>query len=314
MWIGCRIGSERSEPQNATSDWQGTNIETFSVNLLTEYWLTQAGRGAFRDQVDDAKRGVKGLKDILSSEGKFSDLVKGEKFIRRLEEMGIFDIKGKTEDQIAAEIKARASHLLDSDLEVEVKFYGKDDIKEITDILTVQKLLSDGFAVAGDGSIWVNTKMLENNTLDFNRLLAHEIGHLMGGNETVANYMEKSYGEFVCGVGASGYVDIGGSIRDWGKNPLNGEDANRLLGYREDEIDFKLFENLSQHDYDKILEFVSRGNDYKVGGLVGTELTVYSNGSKIALKYLPLALKVIEEEDGKIKIDLSLMKAENNLD
>ncbi|MGF6907928.1 hypothetical protein, partial [Fusobacterium sp. PH5-44] len=125
--------------------------------------------------------------------------------------------------------------------EVEVKFYGKDDIKEITDILTVQKLLSDGFAVASDGSIWVNTKKLENNTLDFNRLLAHELGHLMGGNETVANYMEKSYGEFVGGVGASGYVDISGSIRDWGKNPLNGEDANRLLGYREDEIDFKIF-------------------------------------------------------------------------
>ncbi|MGF6907693.1 hypothetical protein [Fusobacterium sp. PH5-44] len=86
------------------SDWQGTNIEIFSVNLLTEYWLTQAGRGAFRDQVDDAKRGVKGLKDILSSEGKFSDLVKGEKFVRRLEELGIFDIKGKIEKEISEEI------------------------------------------------------------------------------------------------------------------------------------------------------------------------------------------------------------------
>ncbi|MGF7045378.1 hypothetical protein M2142_002376 [Fusobacterium sp. PH5-29] len=39
--------------EKAVSDWQGTNIETFSVNLLTEYWLTQAGRGSFRDQVDE---------------------------------------------------------------------------------------------------------------------------------------------------------------------------------------------------------------------------------------------------------------------
>ncbi|MGF6907695.1 hemagglutinin repeat-containing protein [Fusobacterium sp. PH5-44] len=228
--------------EKAVSDWQGTNIETFSVNLLTEYWLTQAGRGAFRDQVDDAKRGVKGLKDILTSKGKFSDLVKGEKFVRRLEELGIFDIKGKTEDQIAAEIRARASHLLDSDLEVEVKFYKGDDLSgAILDEVTINKLFAKGFAVASDGSIWINTSVLANNTLDFNKTFAHEIGHLMGGNETVANYMSKSYGEFVGGIASSGYVDIGGSIRDWGKKPLNGEDANRLLKYKEDEIQLELF-------------------------------------------------------------------------
>ncbi|MGF6907654.1 EndoU domain-containing protein [Fusobacterium sp. PH5-44] len=288
------------------------------MNLLTEYWLTQAGRGAFRDQVDDAKRGVKGLKDILTSKGKFSDLVKGEKFIRRLEELGIFDIKGKTEKEIAEEIRARASHLLDSDLEVEVKFYGKDDIKEIKDLTTLAKLDAQGFAVAADGSIWVNTEVLmNNNTLNFNKLFAHEIGHLMGGNETVANYMEKSYGEFVGGIGSSGYVDIGGSIRDWGKNPLNGEDANRLLKYGLDEIDFKTL-YLTPENLHKLIEFVRSSNDYLSGGLPNSSLFVKADDNgKNLLPYLS-ALEIIDtgkkDENGLAIIEMNFKNLPSTYD
>ena len=311
--------------EKAVGDWQGINIETFSMDLGTEYWLTQAGRGTLADQIDDAKRGYKGLKDILSSEGKFSDLVKGEKFVRRLEELGIFDIKGKTEEDITAEIRARASHLLDSDLEVDVKFYGEDDLGKITDLTTLAKLTSQGFAVASDGSIWVNTEVLgNNNTLDFNKLLAHELGHLMGGNETIANYMEKSYGEFVGGVGSNGYVDIGGSIRDWGENPLSGDDANRLLGYKVDEIEFKIF-NMTPEEAEKLKVLIKnldemnkrlladKGNEKSaktVSGIInGTDLGTDDKSFMYPyLKYYINSTKYLS--NGTVDVDLYLLNTD----
>ncbi|MGF6907692.1 hypothetical protein [Fusobacterium sp. PH5-44] len=166
-------------------------------------------------------------------------------------------------------------------MEVEVKFYGKDDIKEIKDLTTLAKLDAQGFAVASDGSIWVNTEVLmNNNTLNFNKLFAHEIGHLMGGNETVANYMEKSYGEFVGGIGSSGYVDIGGSIRDWGKNPLSGDDANRLLGYKADEIEFKGY-ILTDAQIKALESYITNSTELEEGVFTKKELNVLRN-KKIA--------------------------------
>ena len=51
------------DTEKTVGDWKGISIDTFSMDLGTEYWLTQAGRGAFLDRLDDAKRGYKGLKD-----------------------------------------------------------------------------------------------------------------------------------------------------------------------------------------------------------------------------------------------------------
>ncbi|MGF6906734.1 hypothetical protein [Fusobacterium sp. PH5-44] len=209
-------------------------------------------------------------------------------------EKGLLETDGKSKEEIVKEIK--------------IEFYAGEALKDDTK-LDLKQWDAEGFAVNEDGSIWVNTEVLmNNNTLNFNKLFAHEIGHLMGGNETVANYMEKSYGEFVGGIGSSGYVDIGGSIRDWGKNPLDGDDANRLLGYKADEIEFKTL-YLTPENLHKLIEFVRSSNDYLSGGLPNSSLFVKADDNgKNLLPYLS-ALEIIDtgkkDENGLAIIEMN---------
>jgi len=267
--------------------------------------LTQAGRGAFLDQLDDAKRGYKGLKDLLTEPGGFLDKIKGERISRTLEIYGILDIEGKSQEEISEEISARFGRLLDGDLNLEVKFYDKDSIGEIPDFETLAKLSVEGFAVASDGSIWINKDNVANNTLDLNKIFAHEISHLLGGNETVANYVERAYGEFLGGIAQTGYVDANAEIREWSETYLTGTDLGRFLGYGLDELEFKTISNLT---YDQVLryyEFARTGNSFISDMPIGASLVVYSDNENI-LVYAPITVVDKLELDGTYTIDLNL--------
>jgi hypothetical protein len=50
-------------------EWKGTKIETLTINLLTEYWLTDAGLGTFRDQMEDFGINVGQLRHLLTETG-----------------------------------------------------------------------------------------------------------------------------------------------------------------------------------------------------------------------------------------------------
>ncbi|MGF6907795.1 hypothetical protein [Fusobacterium sp. PH5-44] len=156
--------------------------------MLTEYWLTQAGRGAFRDQVDDAKLGVKRLNYLLSSKnGTIAEKIEAERYFREWTQEGFFETDGKSKEEIVKEAQERLG------TDVDILFYDGKTIGDLTGE-QLEQFNAYGFVKKDDGSIWINTGMLDNNTIDLNKLFFHEYAHSNGLNEAQANYIEDSYG------------------------------------------------------------------------------------------------------------------------
>ena len=64
---------------------------------------------------------------------------------------------------------------------VRVNFYDGGDVSGL-DESSWEKIVSRGFAVTRDGSIWINKDYVDSGKIiDFNELTPHEIGHLVFG-------------------------------------------------------------------------------------------------------------------------------------
>jgi len=241
-------GNANRDTEKTIGEWKGTNIENIYLDLGTEYWLTEAGRGAFRDQIDESKLGYKRLKNLLTEKGTLGEKIGAEKLFRQWMAEGFIETDGKSKEEIIAELGQRFG------VDVDIKFYNGDAIKKLTNLDLVQ-WDACGFAVREDGSIWINVDKLDNNAIDFNKLFFHEYAHSNGLNENQAEYVEQSYGEFLTGVSSTGYVNKNGEIENWTKTYLTGTDLGRLLGFEYDELDFKLV-TMSKEKADNLKEYI----------------------------------------------------------
>ena len=59
-------GIVNRDTEKTVGEWKGTNIENTYLDLGIEYWLTEAGRGAFLDQIDEFKESVQKFKAEVS--------------------------------------------------------------------------------------------------------------------------------------------------------------------------------------------------------------------------------------------------------
>lgn len=76
-----------------------------NVDLLTEYWATEAGRGKLRDIVENSARSTQGIINVITrkSESGEYNLIKNiisESVAQKMERLGFIDVKGKTAEQI----------------------------------------------------------------------------------------------------------------------------------------------------------------------------------------------------------------------
>ena len=127
---------------------------------------------------------------------------------------------------------------------VKVYFYGEKDLDTSNlDNATITKLLSNGFAVTEDGTVWINKEHVDSGkVIDFNMLTQHEISHIVFGedSEFQAQYVEKAYGEFLQGIRENGYLEDNQGIIDYKMSMLVDEDWMRLNGYSFKDMQYRM--------------------------------------------------------------------------
>ena len=125
---------------------------------------------------------------------------------------------------------------------IRVRFYGEEDVD--TSGLTeaqLRKLKADGIATTGDGYIWINKeKIKDGNTINFNKVVSHEITHQILGedSEYEARYVESGMEEFLSEIKENGYLKDG-KIIDLLYSRLTDEDRARLNRYVLEDMQFK---------------------------------------------------------------------------
>ena len=125
---------------------------------------------------------------------------------------------------------------------IKVRFYGEEDVD--TSGLTeaqLRKLKADGIATTGDGYIWINKeKIKDGNTINFNKVVSHEITHQILGedSEYEARYVESGMEEFLSEIKENGYLKDG-KIIDLLYSRLTDEDRARLNRYILEDMQFK---------------------------------------------------------------------------
>ena len=105
----------------------------------------------------------------------------------------------------------------------------------------LRKLKADGIATTGDGYIWINKeKIKDGNTINFNKVVSHEITHQILGedSEYEARYVESGMEEFLSEIKGNGYLKDG-KIIDLLYSRLTDEDRARLNRYVLEDMQFK---------------------------------------------------------------------------
>ncbi len=214
------------------------------MDLLTEYWASEAGRGKLRDILENADRTTEGIKRILTKRDSNGNLqilksVEAESLLQKFMRTGFVDTKGKTQQQVKQELEQRFGGLAKNG--VRVYFYsGSEDVDTSNmDESTITKLMANGFAVTKDGTIWINKDYVDSGKLiDFNKTTQHEIGHIVFGedSEFQAQYLEAAYGNFLQEISDNGYLNDNEGIRNYQDSLLTFQEIARLNGYTEEEI------------------------------------------------------------------------------
>ena len=226
------------DPSRQTTEFEGRELKPVNVDLLTEYWATEAGRGKLKDLIENSERTTDGIKRILTTRDENGNLnilksVEAESAVQKFMRIGYVDTKGKTQQQVKQELEARFGSLAKKG--VKVYFYGEKDVDTSKmDENTRAKLDADGFAVTKDGTVWINKEHVDSGkVIDFNTLTQHEISHILFGedSEYQAQYVEKAYGEFLKDVQNSGYGQDSQGIIDYKMSMLNDEDKKTFNSY-----------------------------------------------------------------------------------
>ena len=125
---------------------------------------------------------------------------------------------------------------------IRVRFYGEEDVD--TSGLTeaqLRKLKANEIATTGDGYIWINKeKIKDGNTINFNKVVSHEITHQILGedSEYEARYVKSGMEEFLSEIKGNGYLKDG-KIIDLLYSRLTDEDRARLNRYVLEDMQFK---------------------------------------------------------------------------
>ena len=244
--INQDISGVNRDPDRQVTEFEGRELKPVNVDLLTEYWATEAGRGKFRDIVENSARSTQGIINVITrkSESGEYNLIKNiisESVAQKMERIGFIDVKGKTAEQIQREVEARFGGLTKKG--IKVRFYGTEDM-DLSGLTKEQinRLMADGFATTGDGYIWINKDRLTNDTIDLNKLIQHELTHQILGDDTEyqARYVEGVYGNFLENIKLNGYLEDT-QIVDLLQHRLSETDKNRLNGYSLNEMQDRIF-------------------------------------------------------------------------
>ena len=233
------------DPNRQTTEFEGRELKPVNVDLLTEYWATEAGRGKLRDLIENSERTTDGIKRILTTRDENGNLnvlknVEAESLVQKFTRIGYVDTKGKTQQQVKAELEQRFGSLAKKG--VKVYFYGEKDVDTSNlDNATKTKLLANGFAITEDGTVWINKSHVDSGkTIDFNTLTQHEISHIVFGDDSEyeAQYVEKAYGQFLQQIKDNGYLTDSQGIIDYRMSMLVDEDWARLNGYSLEDMQY----------------------------------------------------------------------------
>jgi len=231
------------DPNRQVTEFEGRELKPVNVDLLAEYWATEAGRGKLRDMLEDAGRTTDGIRRILTTRDENGNLnilksVEAESAVQKFMRIGYVDTRGKTQQQVKQELEARFGSLAKKG--VKVYFYGEKDVDTSSlDNATKTKLIANGFAITEDGTVWINKEHVDSGkVIDFNTLTQHEISHIIFGkdSEYQAQYVEAAYREFLTGLARNGYAQDGSGITDYSNSMLTVQEIARLNGYTDEEM------------------------------------------------------------------------------
>ncbi|BBM36903.1 hypothetical protein [Pseudoleptotrichia goodfellowii] len=290
--INQDITGVNRDTNRQAGEFEGREINPINVDLGTEYWLTRAGRGKAKDIFEDAGRSVEGIKRILTTRDADGNLqilksIEAETAVQKMMRIGFIETKGKTQQQVKKELEERFGSLTKKG--VKVHFYGTEDIDTSKmDDDTLAKLVSNGFAITKDGTVWINKEYVDSGkVIDFNKTTQHEISHLIFGedSEYQAQYLTRAYGEFLEGIRDNGYLKDGQGIIDYKFSMLTDEDRLRLDGYTDEEMQFFL------HGFMQGIGLGKQYEDFK-GKVKGALIKKENELRNIAAKsYLPKSVK-----------------------
>ena len=243
--ISQDMGDINRDVNNQIKEFEGKEVRGINVDLGTEYWLTEAGRGKTRDIIEGAGRTVEGIKRILTLRDEKGNLqlvknVEAESLVQKMIRLGFIETRGKTQQQVKKELEEKFGSLTKNG--VRVNFYSGGDIDTTKmDVDTLEKLSTNGFAITKDGTVWINKEYVNSGKLiDFNKATQHEISHIVFGedSEYQAQYLTAAYGEFLREVKENGYLKDGEGIIDYKFSMLSDEDRLRLNGYFRKDMQF----------------------------------------------------------------------------
>jgi len=241
--INQDISGVNRDPNGQMTEFEGRELKTLNIDLLTEYWVTEAGRGKLKDLIENSERTIDGIKRILTTRDENGNLnilksVEAESAVQKFMRIGYVDTKGKTQQQIKQELETRFGNLAKKG--VKVYFYGEKDLDTSKlDNATKTKLLANGFAITKDGTVWINKSHVDSGkVIDFNTLTQHEISHILFGDDSEyqAQYVEAAYREFLTGLARNGYAQDGSGITDYSNSMLTVQEIARLNGYTDEQM------------------------------------------------------------------------------
>ena len=239
------LGNVNRDLSKQVTEFEGTELRAINVDLMTEYWASEAGRGKLRDLIENSERTTEGIKRVLTTRDSNGNLnvlknAEAESVVQKFTRIGFVETRGKTQQQVKAELENRFGSL--SKKGVKVYFYDEKDVDKSLDENSVAKLLANGFAITKDGSVWINKSHVDSGKLiDFNTLTQHEISHILFGedSEYEAQYVEAAYGQFLQEVKDNGYLTDSQGIIDYKMSMLVDEDWIRLNGYSVEDMQFR---------------------------------------------------------------------------
>ena len=96
------MGDINRDVNNQIKEFEGKEVRGINVDLGTEYWLTEAGRGKTRDIIEGAGRTVEGIKRILTLRDEKGNLqlvknVEAESLVQKMIRLGFIETRGKTQ-------------------------------------------------------------------------------------------------------------------------------------------------------------------------------------------------------------------------
>ena len=116
MTMNHDLSGVNRDPNRQVTEFEGRELKPVNVDLLAEYWATEAGRGKLRDMLENAERTTDGIRRILTTRDENGNLnilksVEAESAVQKFMRIGYVDTRGKTQQQVKQELEARFGSL-----------------------------------------------------------------------------------------------------------------------------------------------------------------------------------------------------------